>query len=83
MWAGWASSLVGIAITSGEMVGGAAVKPLGHMKIQAICVMVCTFVRLLRWRLERRTCTDDTPNRSLQLSSLAVSVTTHHHSDLC
>ena len=40
MWAGWVSCLVGIAITTGEVVGGAAVKPLGHMKIQAITVMV-------------------------------------------
>lgn len=39
MWAGWASSLVGIAITTGEMVGGAMLKPLGHMKYQCIAVM--------------------------------------------
>ena len=39
MWAGWASCLVGIAITVGEIVGGAAYKWTGHMKYQCIAVM--------------------------------------------
>jgi hypothetical protein len=33
--------MVGVAITAGEIVGGGLVKPIGHMKLQAICVMVC------------------------------------------
>ncbi|KIW07445.1 uncharacterized protein PV09_02284 [Verruconis gallopava] len=39
MWAGWASCLVGIAVTIGEMIGGGLAERLGKLKYQCIAVM--------------------------------------------
>jgi hypothetical protein len=39
MWGGWASCLVGLGITVGEMVGGGLAERVGKLKYQCIAVM--------------------------------------------
>jgi MFS family permease len=39
MWAGWVSTLVGLGITVGEMVGGGLATIIGKTKFQCIAVM--------------------------------------------
>ena len=39
MWAGWVGSLAGIAITTGEILGGVMAKKTGKTKLQCLTVM--------------------------------------------
>jgi hypothetical protein len=39
MWAGWVGSLAGIAITTGEIIGGVMAKKTGKTKFQCLAAM--------------------------------------------
>ncbi|KAH6673045.1 fungal trichothecene efflux pump [Halenospora varia] len=68
MWAGWVGSLAGIAITTGEIIGGAIAKKTGKTKFQVIAAMTLGTIFLGAMA----SCTPDTPKTAMALVFLAV-----------
>ena len=46
MWAGWVGSLAGVAITTGEIIGGVMAKKTGKTKFQCLVAMTSSTVFL-------------------------------------
>jgi hypothetical protein len=78
MWAGWVSTLVGIGVTTGELIGGMAAEKVGKTKYQCMAAITVGSILLAgnlkphtyavvktKYSIVSAVCTPDTPKTAM------------------